>query len=268
MTCSLAKLVLPLVLAFPFSYASAAEPFPWPNGAHAAVNLAYDDALDSQLDNAIPALDRYGFKGTFYLTLASETISQRLADWRAAASNGHELANHTLFHHCSRSQPGREWVAAHRDLDKVSVDQLKDQIVLGNSMLHAIDGRSERTFTTPCGDLLAAGENYLPAIKSEFVAIKSAFGGVIDDMRTLDPYGVTVIVPIEMSGDELIALVKEAAQKRTMVNFTFHGIGGDHLAVSTAAHEQLLKYLAANKDIYWVDTFINIMRHVKQQQQK
>src|SRR5690606_29547698 len=157
-----------------------------------AINLAYDDALNSQLDNAIPALDKYNFKGTFYLTLASETVDKRMNDWRAAANDGHELANHTLFHQCSREGAGREWVAAHQDLNQVSVAQLKDQIMLGNVMLHAIDGQRERTFTTPCGDLKAGGENYLPAIKSEFIAIKTNFGGVIPGMNTLDPYAVTV----------------------------------------------------------------------------
>ena len=35
-----------------------AQGFSWPEGRKAAVSLSYDDALDSQLDNAIPALDR------------------------------------------------------------------------------------------------------------------------------------------------------------------------------------------------------------------
>lgn len=246
----------------------SADTFTWPNGTKAAVNLAYDDALDSQLDNAIPALNRYGFNGTFYLTLASDTVAQRMEDWRAAAKNGHELANHTLFHQCSRSLPGRDWVAAHHDLDKLSVAQLKDQIVLGNTMLHAIDGQRERTFTTPCVDLKAGGENYIDAIKSEFVAIKAAGGGVTPDMKTLDPYAVGVDIPTEVTGQQLIAVVKAAAEKGTMANFTFHGIGGDHLSVSTAAHDELLQYLADNKDVYWVDTFLNIMKHVKAEQQK
>ena len=51
-----------------------------------------------------------------------------------------------------------------------------------------------------------------------------------------------------------------------MVNFTFHGIGGDHLSVSKEAHDELLKYLAENRGIYWTDTFINIMKYVKQRQ--
>jgi hypothetical protein len=53
-----------------------------------------------------------------------------------------------------------------------------------------------------------------------------------------------------------------------MVNFTFHGIGGDHLVTSVAAHNELVQYLAKHKDIYWTDTFLNIMKHVKTQQAK
>ena len=94
--------------------------FTWPNGAKAAVSLAYDDALNSQLDNALPALNTYGLKATFYLQLSSPVIEARLPEWRAAAANGHELGNHTLFHQCSASKPGREWVLPHQDLDKIS----------------------------------------------------------------------------------------------------------------------------------------------------
>ncbi|WP_223270335.1 hypothetical protein [Colwellia sp. C1TZA3] len=39
--------------------------FNWPNNKSATVSLAFDDALDSQLDNAIPALNKHNFKGSF-----------------------------------------------------------------------------------------------------------------------------------------------------------------------------------------------------------
>ena len=69
------------------SLATAGErgSFHWPGGQRAAVSLAYDDALDSQLDHAIPALDRHGFKASFYLPLSSDTLRTRLPEWRAAA---------------------------------------------------------------------------------------------------------------------------------------------------------------------------------------
>jgi peptidoglycan/xylan/chitin deacetylase (PgdA/CDA1 family) len=43
-------------------------PTTWPNGSVAAVSLTYDDGLASHLDNARPQLERFGFKGTFFLT--------------------------------------------------------------------------------------------------------------------------------------------------------------------------------------------------------
>jgi peptidoglycan/xylan/chitin deacetylase (PgdA/CDA1 family) len=241
--------------------------FAWPRGAHAAVSLASDDAIDSQLDNAIPALDRHGLKGSFYLTLAKPSLAKRLPEWRAAAAHGHELGNHTLFHLCSAAAKGREWVTPDLDLDTMSAARVVAQVKLANTMLHAIDGRTERTFTVPCGDVKAAqGVDYVALVKSEFVAIKSGGGGVVPDMATLDPYAVRVTAPQGVTGAQLIALVEEAGRRGTMINFTFHGIGGDYLTTSTQAHEELLDYLASHRDDYWTDTFLNIMTFVKEHQ--
>ncbi len=57
---------LGLLAASALAAAAPTSPFPWPHGAKAAVSLAYDDALDSQLDNPLPALDRSGLKGSLY----------------------------------------------------------------------------------------------------------------------------------------------------------------------------------------------------------
>jgi hypothetical protein len=144
---------------------------------------------------------------------------------------------------------------------------VKEQAILANTMLYAIDGQRERTFTTPCGDLMASGENYLPAVASEFVAIKAGSGsGVAPTMDSVDPYAVQVLAPVGLSGKQLIDIVKQAGERGTMVNFTFHGIGGDYLAVSSEAHAELVAFLAAQRSVYWTDTFLNIMRHVKKEQ--
>ncbi|WP_323815014.1 polysaccharide deacetylase family protein [Cellvibrio sp. NN19] len=269
MTIKIPALLIGISLALGSTASIAADkPFTWPKGAKAAVNLAYDDALDSQLDNAIPTLNKYKLRGTFYLNVVSPTLVTRLPEWRAAAQKGHELGNHSIFHQCAKSQPGRDWVTDDRDLDKVSVIQMQDQVKVANSFLHAIDGKTERTYTPPCIDLKAGGANYVDGLKSEFVAMKTGFGAVTPDMKTLDPYAVPVDFPAGVTGEQLIAHVKEAAAKGTMANFTFHGVGGDHIVVSKEAHEQLVKYLADNKDIYWTDTFVNIMKYVKEQQAK
>jgi peptidoglycan/xylan/chitin deacetylase (PgdA/CDA1 family) len=266
------KIVSGIVIAVFFTLsqscfaAESAQTFHWPNKIKAAVSLSYDDALDSQLDIVIPALNKYRLKSSFYLKLANPSVSKRMPEWRKAAQQGHELGNHTLFHQCSRSMPDREWVQPKDDLDKMSVEQMKDQILVANTMLQAIDGKRERTFTVPCGDQKAGGENYLDAVKQEFVAVKAGGGtGVVEDMNTLDPYAVNVIAPSNVTGKQLIDIVKAAGEKGTMANFTFHGVGGDYIQVSKEAHDELLKFLAEHRDIYWTDTFINIMKYVRNQ---
>ena len=84
-------------------------------------------------------------------------------------------------------------------------------------------------------------------------------------MATLDPAYVSVTIPSNATGKELIAIVEQAVAKGTMANFTFHGINGDYLTVSNQAHEELLSYLAAHKDTIWTDTFLNIMKHVRKE---
>ena len=73
----------------------------WPGGARAAVSLTYDDGLNSQLDNAVPELDRHGFRATFFLTEQNVRNGRRLAEWQRVAEAGHEVANHTATHPCA-----------------------------------------------------------------------------------------------------------------------------------------------------------------------
>lgn len=241
-----------------------AQDFTWPDGAKAAVSLGYDDALDSQLDNAVPALDRYGLKATFYLTPGQGNLPQRMEEWRQVARNGHELGNHTLFHQCDGSMPGRPWVAAHRDLSTMTVAQIQDQVLVANGYLQALDGRTERTFTSPCGDRRASDGEYVDGLRDVFVGMKVSQGAhVARSMADFDRYAVPVVAPEGVTGAQLIDMVKQAARTGTVATFTFHGIGGDHMSVSPQAHEELLAYLDQHRDVYWTAPFVDIARWVR-----
>lgn len=243
----------------------AGDGFAWPQGRKAAVSLAYDDALESHLDSAIPALDRHRLTGSFYLQMSRDTVWSRKEDWRAAARKGHELGNHTLFHQCSGRGAGREWVTPSQDLDATTLAQMVAQVELADTLLAQIDGRATpRSFTVPCGDRQAKDGDYVAAIADRFIGIKVPGGAVVADMATLDPAAVPVLAPEGMSGAQLIALVEDAGRKGTMVNLTFHGIGGDYLRISNEAHDELLAWLDAHRDDYWVATFTEIMQWVRE----
>ncbi len=242
--------------------------FSWPDGALAAVSLAYDDALNSHLDNALPLLNHFGFKASFYLTLNSPTVKFRRSEWRKLALQGHELGNHTINHACRASLPNRQWVEEQNDLDKKSIQAIKDEIVLANEILKSIDDKNSRTFTVPCGDTTVEGKDLLPEITDYFVGIKSHVGSVPKSMEEFNPMNASVFVPVGLNGNTLIKQVKMAAQHNTIASFTFHGIGADHLQTPLAAHQELLAYLDRNRDLYWVDTFENISRYVKRSRLK
>jgi hypothetical protein len=180
-------LILSAVLLLAGTQAALATPaaagFSWPEGARAAVSLSYDDALDSQLDHALPALDRAGLKGSFYLQLSNPAVARRMAEWRAAAAHGHELGNHSLFHQCSRKAPGHEWVQADARSRHGHGAWTRCAIRCGREHDAGRDRRqAERTYTVPCGDRLALGGDYLPGLAGAFVAIKVGGGdGVIPD---------------------------------------------------------------------------------------
>lgn len=242
----------------------SANTFSWPNNKIAAVSLAYDDALDSQLDNAIPALNKHNFKASFYLTLASDTVKNRLEEWRSAAKHGHELGNHTINHACSGSKPNREWVEKHNDLDTRSLKQIMQEVENANAFLHAIDGETIRTFTVPCLDVMVEGKNYADLVAPLFVGIKYSAGNVLQEKSEFNMLKMPTIFPSNVTSEVLINYVKQAKEHGTMVNFTFHGIGGDHLSITNKVHEELLNFLAKHEEDYWVDTFRNISLYVQE----
>ena len=108
----IAFLVLSLINTSAFAQSESRN---W-NGKKCAVVLTYDDALNIHLDKVIPMLNSYQLKGTFYLIGNSSVVSKRIAEWRIAAKQGHELGNHTLNHPCDGSLPGRGFVTAEPNL--------------------------------------------------------------------------------------------------------------------------------------------------------
>lgn len=241
-----------------FAGGAYAESIAWPNGARAAVSLSYDDTLNSQLDNAVPVLNKHGIKASFYLILSSPVLFDRMEEWRALASQGHELGNHTIYHPCSASVPNRDWVRPHTDMDKRTVEHMRDEVRVANTFLKAIDGKQERTMTLPCGDVMTRDGNYVPHVKDLVLAIKGAEEGLPVGFASLEG-------PSNVSGKELIAMVQAAAARGGMANIIFHGIGADHLQVSSEAHAELIRYLASNRATYWTDTYLNIIKHVQGQ---
>jgi sialate O-acetylesterase len=239
---------------------------PW-RGKQCAVVLTYDDALNVHLDQAVPVLDSLGLKATFYLSGFFPGFRQRVSDWEAVAARGHELANHTLFHPCAGNTPGREWVKPDYDLSKYTLTRITDEIRMTNTLLQAMDGKTQRTFAYPCGDTQIGGVPYFTQVGEEFVAARGVHTEFLP-IGQINLANVGSVVVNGQSGEQLIALVQKAMNTHSLLVFLFHGVGGEHnLNVSLPAHRQLLKFLHQHQDQLWVAPFLEVTGHVRDYQQ-
>jgi peptidoglycan-N-acetylglucosamine deacetylase len=234
-------------------------------GKKCAVSLTYDDALNTDLDNVIPLLDSLGVKGTFYIGPSFPSLKARTPEWKKAAQQGHELGNHSLFHPCDGSKPGRDWVKRDYDLSRYTARRMADEIEVNNFILHLIDGLDDRTFAYPCGETSAADGSYVPLIAGSF----SGARGVTAKMQRIgeiDRMDIGSYMINGESGDRLVALVKQAMEKNALLVFLFHGVGGEHdLNVSLEAHRQLLRFLKENEKDIWIAPLRDISKYIKQQ---
>ncbi len=255
--CALAQRVLPTVNPG----ASSA----W-NNKQAAIVLTYDDGLNVDLTNVIPALDKVGLKGTFYIADFGNLRSQ-IPGWKAAAAKGHELANHTVYHPCAGG-PERSFVTPAHDLRFYSVSRIVDEIRSMNTILQAIDGKTKRTFAFPCSDTKIRDTPYIDFAKNEFIAARA----VRSEMPTIDNvqlFNLPAYMINGQSGDQLIELVKQAVAKKALLIFLFHGVGGEHsLNVSLEAHTTLLRYLKEHQKELWVAPMVDVAEYLTDYQSR
>jgi hypothetical protein len=242
--------------------------FAWPDGRDAAIALTYDDALQSQLDIAVPQLDAAGLKGTFFLE--GDFAQEDLPRWRAVAAAGHELGNHSIFHPCAR---GTFEMPQQYNNENYSVETMLNEISVMNTFLFAIDGRATRGYATPCGQTVVGGKDYIEALRASGLVryVRGVDHGPLSlDPRptVLDPHRINMFdVPTQffdegVTGAQLIAFVENVRRSGGLGVMGFHGVGGDYLTTSAEAHQALAHYLEANQGDIWIAPLGELLDYV------
>jgi len=231
------------------------------NGKKCAVVITYDDAIDEHLDNAAPLLDSLGLKASFYLTAFSNSVQKRLNEWKGLDKRGHELGNHTLFHPCVGGT-GREWVKPEYDMRNYTVQRMIDETRMTNLFLHALDGKTKRTFAYTCGDMKIGDSSFIHAMKEDFVAAR-AVRNQMHKINEIDLYNVDCYMVNNHTGEQMIEWVKKAVASNSLLVILFHGVGGGNgLDVSLNAHRQFLTYLKQNEKDIMIAPMIDIATYI------
>jgi len=142
--------------------------FPWPQDAKMALSLSFDDGWDSQVDYAVPLLDSFAVKATFYVL--PERVAEKVEAWRRALAAGHELGNHTARHPCTGNFAWTRYDGV--ALEDYDLAGIRREMEEANTQLEQLLGVRPTAFAYPCGETYvgrgAQTSSYVPLVAELF----------------------------------------------------------------------------------------------------
>lgn len=240
------------------------ESFRWPEGKRAAVSLTFDDARVSQVEQGVPILDAYGVKATFYVSPSG--VERRLAAWKEAAANGHEMGNHTLRHPCS----GNFTWSRHKALEDYTLEQMGRELDEASSAIERLLGVRATTFAYTCGQtFVGRGVNtrsYVPVVAERFIVGRGAYDEAANDPAYCDLAQATGIELDGLDFEQARRLIERAAEEGRWLIFFGHDVGEPGRQTVTAATlEALCRYGNDPANRIWIDTVDAIGTYIVKQ---
>ena len=233
--------------------------FRWPNNFRMALSLTFDDGLSSQLNIAIPLLDKYGFKGTFYLNPRDREMLRR---WREVSERGHEIGNHTLTHPCSCNFSGDPHG---RCLENMTLEDIRRDIVEAHRRIREAIPNGSRTFAYPCYETYVGRglnrKSYVPIVAEIFIAARNGFrypnSPEACDLHFLWSWEISKI-----GFEKMIGYIVRTFMEGKWAIFTFHGIDEGHLSTSKYDFERLLIFLDKYREKIWIAPLVDVAEYI------
>jgi hypothetical protein len=227
------------------------EVAPWPGFRSAAVCFTFDDGCPNQFAIAIPLFNEFGFKLTlFTITRPTSTWPPDWTVLQAAANQCHEVASHTVTH----VSLGGVTLATQTTELKDSQDDINAHV----------SGAKCLTMAYPycvTGSEPLVGQYYIgargcqgttePSTPADLMNISSIICGSLGSVKTAGDIG---------------SRCEGATANKGLCVFLIHGIDNDggYSPIASSALRGGLEYLAARKTKFWVTTFGNAVRYIRE----
>ena len=244
------------------------QKFLWKGDKKAAVSLTFDDGMPSHIDTAVPLLEKYGLRGTFYITANGKDDGRKaLARFRPAFEAGHEIGNHSIHHWCSSAGV---MVPNHRGLEHRTLGEIEDELLEADKRFKAVFPEVNRwTFCYPCyNTFVGKGLNrrsYVPIVASLFFAARAGgeIGNSVNSPYHADLHCLNSFKCEQRGAAELIGLIEQTVSQGGWSILTFHGIGDGHLLVARSDFEEVLAHLDGARDRIWTAPLIRIAEYLR-----
>jgi len=261
----------------------------WAGDKKSAFSFSFDDGFKSQIDNAAPVLDKYGFKATFYVIAGSlvdqgQALIWRYGTWegfKRLADEGHEIGSHTMTHNnLTKLDKGDIYTQGTIDYELYKSKQLIEQkighkvITLGypfNTYNSLVQQEAARFYESSRagGDVSNPPEIYnldwqkLGALEEQFNTPRSNFYNDFDELNNVKYWTQNLINDNKWGiifAHEVIPYSEIPAASQNTHDYWY--------PMATEWLDSLCNYLnteVQDNDV-WVSTVANVTRYIKERE--
>jgi len=211
----------------------------------AALTYSFDDGLQDHYNNAAPLLEKFGFRGTFFIIPSkvpetnAQASSKKTGEWggiswlqlKEMLRNGHEIGNHSM---------------SHRSLKSLNDTILLKEIEGSWQEIKDKTGVAPLTFCYPYN----AFDEHIRSIALLYhIATRDSCMG-IGKNTTVENFN---------------AIADSAIKKKLWKVFMIHGIvNGFDAFKDQQLLEHHLNYVKQYEDKIWISTFANVFRYIRE----
>jgi O-glycosyl hydrolase len=236
-----------LTVSYAGTIASGYEVGTWRGFKSAAITFSLDDGCAKQLPVALPLFNQYNFNVTLF------TVTNWVSSWSAlqsAANQGHEIGSHTVTHLTLSTASTADQTAELTNSQNIINTNITTQKCRTIAYPNCTGGTESL-----CSQYYIAGRTCSGSINSNtpsnFYALSSFICGSEGTVATLSDF---------------TAKASAAASSNGWCVYLIHGIDDDggYSPLSSTILSQSLAYFNTNSSTYWVSTFYNVARYIKE----
>jgi oligosaccharide reducing-end xylanase len=215
----------------------------WKNFAKGAVSHTFDDNTAGQTSIAQPLFDAKGFHMTLFTVTSS--MNPNWTNLSKAFEKGHEIASHSVTH--AQTMPDVECPTSQKTIQQ------------------KVSGEKCVTVAYPNCNI----PNPQTELKKCYIAGRICDGQLVNKSPS-DFYRIGAIMAGSAGTNTASGFnskADQAASSNSWLVWCHHGVGNDNHGYSntnTDALKQNLDYLASNRDKFWVESFGNVARYIKE----
>jgi len=204
----------------------------------AAVSLTFDDGFPNQILVAVPMLNEFGIRATFFLHTepidnAPDDSPLGWASWRRAHAAGHEISSHTIEH--------------------LSLPDITDPATLHSEIVGSADIIERQIGERP------------PAFAYPFSAETPAIKRKVAETYILDRGHCRIWGGRRFTAERGIRQIERAREQGEWFYCMLHGVDENTFEPITSEDlRTIVAWLADNQDTLWVDTYSNVGRYLRQ----